>query len=136
MNYYEILGCSKESSAEDLKRAYRALALKFHPDKSRPEQDGVKFQQVSEAWQILGDPKLREEYDAAQRQDELDAKSDPTYARISYNDMKTLDGEEALLTYPCRCGGSYCVEKKYVEQKGLLVQVPCSECTFLIMINT
>ncbi|XP_017892402.1 dnaJ homolog subfamily C member 24-like [Ceratina calcarata] len=135
-NYYEILGCSKESSAEDIKRAYRALALKFHPDKSRPEQDGVKFQHVLEAWQVLSNPKLREEYDATQTQEELDSESAPIYARISCNDLETMDNDENVLAYPCRCGGLYCVQKKYVEAKNQLIQVPCLECTFLIVIET
>ncbi|XP_076623367.1 dnaJ homolog subfamily B member 9 [Colletes latitarsis] len=67
MNYYDVLGCTRESTSEDIKRAYHALALKFHPDKNVSEFDGIKFQHIVEAWNVLRDPKSREEYDAIQK---------------------------------------------------------------------
>ncbi|KAK1118543.1 hypothetical protein K0M31_014850 [Melipona bicolor] len=136
INYYEILGCNKESTAEDIKRAYHALALKFHPDKNTSESDSMKLQRVLEAWHTLRDPKSREEYDAVQRQEELDLENVLIYAKISINEMEEMDGNKDMLAYPCRCGGSYCIEKQNTWEKNQSIHVPCLECTFLIIIET
>lgn len=136
MDYYDILGCTKDSSPEDIKRAYRALSLKLHPDKNAAEFDRGKFQRVLEAWHALRDPNSRERYDAMQKQEELDAESVPVYARISVEEMQIVQDDEHALTYPCRCGGSYHLQKEYVEEEHQLIRVPCSECTFLVVVET
>jgi len=64
-DYYEVLGVSRAADDEELKRAYRKLALKFHPDKnpdSRAEAE-ERFKEISEAYQILCDPQRRAQYD-------------------------------------------------------------------------
>ncbi|CAD1473985.1 unnamed protein product [Heterotrigona itama] len=136
MNYYDVLGCTRESTAEDVKRAYRALALKFHPDKNTSESDSANLQRVLEAWHTLRDPKSRREYDAVQRQEELDLENVPIYAKISIDEMKETDGNGDTLAYPCRCGGSYRIEKRYTWEKNQSIHVPCLECTFLVVIET
>lgn len=60
-DYYEILGISKNASPEEIKRAYRRLAQKYHPDKSGGDEK--KFKEVNEAYQILSDPQKRSQYD-------------------------------------------------------------------------
>lgn len=60
-DYYEILGVSKNSSAEEIKRAYRKKAHEFHPDKGSGNAD--KFKEVNEAYQALGDEQKRKAYD-------------------------------------------------------------------------
>ena len=60
-NYYEILGVSKEATAEEIKKSYRKLSLQYHPDKN-PEGE-EKFKQISEAYGVLGDENKRKEYD-------------------------------------------------------------------------
>jgi len=64
-NYYEILGVSPQASAEDIKKAYRAQAMQWHPDRNPGNENAkVKFQQISEAYEILGDPVKRQQHDA------------------------------------------------------------------------
>ena len=63
-DYYAILGCSKSSSNEEIKKKYHSLALKYHPDKNpRDKIAEEKFKDINEAWSVLGDKSKREEYD-------------------------------------------------------------------------
>ena len=64
-DYYEILGISPNASSEDIKKAYRRLAVKYHPDKNRENSKEAeeKFKEVSEAYKILSDGEKRKIYD-------------------------------------------------------------------------
>lgn len=62
-DYYEVLGISKTSSAEEIKKAYRKLALECHPDRNKAADAEAKFKKVNEAYEILSNPKKRETYD-------------------------------------------------------------------------
>ena len=62
-DYYEILGISKNASRTDIKKAYRKLALKFHPDKNPSKDAEEKFKEISEAYAVLYDDEKRKLYD-------------------------------------------------------------------------
>ncbi|KAJ2359904.1 DnaJ-like protein, partial [Coemansia sp. RSA 2607] len=60
--YYEWLEVSPTASASEIKKKYYVLALKYHPDKNPSAEAEEKFKQISEAYQVLSDPKLRSQY--------------------------------------------------------------------------
>ena len=64
MSYYETLGVAKDSSAQDIKKAYRKLAMKYHPDKNKGDKASEeKFKKISEAYAVLSDPEKRKQFD-------------------------------------------------------------------------
>src|SRR3989338_5170688 len=65
-DYYEILGASKSASKDDIKRAYRNLALKYHPDRvssDKKKEAEERFKEISEAYAVLSDEQKRSQYD-------------------------------------------------------------------------
>ncbi len=63
-DYYEVLGVSKSASADDIKRAYRRMAMKYHPDKNPGDKEAeTKFKECAEAYEVLSDPEKRRRYD-------------------------------------------------------------------------
>src|SRR5947208_6426457 len=63
-DYYEVLGVGRSTSAEEIKRAYRKLAVKFHPDKNPDDPNAEeKFKELGEAYDVLMDPEKRAAYD-------------------------------------------------------------------------
>ena len=64
-DYYEILGVSRDADQNTIKRAYRKLAMQYHPDRnpSRANWANEKFKEINEAFSVLGDPEKRRQYD-------------------------------------------------------------------------
>ena len=63
-DYYDILGVGKSASQDEIKKAYRKVAIKFHPDKNPDDKDAEdKFKEAAEAYEVLSDPQKRQRYD-------------------------------------------------------------------------
>jgi curved DNA-binding protein len=63
-DYYKILGIDKKASVAQIKKAYRKLALKYHPDKTEGDKAmEIKFKKISEAYAVLSDPEKKNQYD-------------------------------------------------------------------------
>ena len=62
-DYYDVLGLSRNASEEEIKKAFRKLALEFHPDRNRSDGAESRFKEVNEAYQVLSDSKKRADYD-------------------------------------------------------------------------
>ncbi len=63
LDYYEVLNVSKNASKKEIKRAYRKLALKYHPDRNKSPEAEEKFKEISEAYAVLSDNEKRMQYD-------------------------------------------------------------------------
>ncbi len=64
MDYYETLGVKKDSTPPEIKKTYRKLALKYHPDKNKGDKQAEdKFKEISEAYAVLSDPEKKKQYD-------------------------------------------------------------------------
>lgn len=63
-DYYEVLGLNKDASEADMKKAYRKLAKKYHPDLNPGDKDAeASFKEINEAYQVLSTPEARSQYD-------------------------------------------------------------------------
>src|SRR4030042_370255 len=63
-DYYETLGVSKNASNEEMKRAYRKLAMKYHPDRNPNKKEAEeRFKEINEAYAVLSDKEKRKQYD-------------------------------------------------------------------------
>src|SRR5919106_5006042 len=87
-DYYEVLGIPKAASKDDIKSAYRKLALQYHPDRNKSAGAEEKFKEISEAYAVLSDQEKRKRYDTYGHvgTDEVFRGSEDNFAEI-FKDM-------------------------------------------------
>ena len=92
MNHYEVLGVSNTTSQADIRKSFRYLALKYHPDKNKnSEESKRKFMQIAEAYKVLSDEQARKNYDIAAANN-IDANKYHDVNHGSYNCNPTRRG--------------------------------------------
>lgn len=66
-DYYDILGITKQASLAEIKKAFRALAVQYHPDKNSTEEAKTKWNEIKKAYETLADPVKKLEYDQGKK---------------------------------------------------------------------
>ncbi|HSB55413.1 MAG TPA: DnaJ domain-containing protein, partial [Gemmatimonadales bacterium] len=61
--FYELLGVARDASEAEIKKAYRKLAMEYHPDRNKASDAEAKFKEITEAYEVLKDPERRASYD-------------------------------------------------------------------------
>uniref|UniRef100_A0A3Q3W1Q7 J domain-containing protein n=1 Tax=Mola mola TaxID=94237 RepID=A0A3Q3W1Q7_MOLML len=95
-DFYKVLGVSPESNEDEIKKAYRKLALKFHPDKNSDADAEDKFKEIAEAYEILTDPKRRSIYDQFGEEGLKNGMSMAAQDHFDFFFGSDLDGEDDL----------------------------------------
>ncbi|XP_045597886.2 dnaJ homolog subfamily B member 14 isoform X1 [Procambarus clarkii] len=117
-DYYEILGITKEATDSDLKKAYRKLALQFHPDKNKAPGASEAFKAVGNAFAVLSDPEKKKQYDLYGPEES----NSPSQNRNSYNHHDFTRGYESDMTaeelFNMFFGGGYPGGNVYVRRGG------------------
>tara|TARA_B100001093_G_scaffold150092_1_gene142811 strand:+ start:1918 stop:2898 length:981 start_codon:yes stop_codon:yes gene_type:complete len=91
MDYYDILQVSKNSSLDEIKKSYRKLALKYHPDKNKSPEAEDKFKNISEAYQVLSDPEKKSKYDRFGEKPEIFETPEEMFSKI-FSELDPLLG--------------------------------------------
>jgi len=111
MNYYDILGVSREATAQDIKTAYRKLAMEHHPDRGGDESH---FQKISQAYDTLGDPNKRNRYDS-----EINVKQNFNGNFRSFEDIHDVFND----MFRGRAGFDF--GRRHVRNKNLDLNIKC-----------
>lgn len=111
-DYYKILGVSRDASADDIRKAYRKLAMQYHPDRNPGDKQAEeRFKEINEAYQVLNDPQKRAHYDrlgsaysswqqrgASGGFDWGQWAGSPGGVRVEYGDLNDMFGGEGLFS--------------------------------------
>ena len=87
-DYYKILGVNKTASQDEIKKAFRTLSVKWHPDRNNGSKEAeAKFKEIAEAYSVLGDEAKRKEYDNPQSTFEFHTNGGPDFAHMNMDDI-------------------------------------------------
>lgn len=126
---YEILEVDSNASLSEIRKSYQSLILRHHPDKS---DESDRFVQIDKAWKILRDEVLRKKYDAESGQQ--DYAEVPIVNETLPKEELDFDSESGIYERPCRCGGSYSIDKDEIEEMDSSFYINCTECSLVIEI--
>jgi len=96
-DYYKILGLSNNASTDEIKKAYRKLAMQYHPDRNHGKEEWAndKFKEINEAFSVLGVPKKRRQYDHFGVVDNIGDLFDSQATRTTFEDLiNDFDGAD------------------------------------------
>jgi curved DNA-binding protein CbpA len=126
LSYYQLLGVPINATTKEIQKAYQSLCLKVHPDKNKSEEAKGAFLEIQAAWEVLGDPKSRLDYDSRMSGRNLIG---PIQDEIDLDAMHYSTELNAFWT-ECRCGGKYLVTESQLESG--VYGVECDKCTLCI----
>ena len=87
-DYYKILGVDKNASQDDIKKAFRKLSVKWHPDRNKGSKEAEsKFKEIAEAYEVLGDESKRKEYDNPKSTFEFHTSGGPNFSGMNMDDI-------------------------------------------------
>ena len=116
LDYYDTLGISRDASQEEIKRAFRKLAYKYHPDRSKIPDAEEKFKEVSEAYAILSDAEKRHQYDALGLEGiKKQYKQEDIYNRQNFQDIFSEFGFDANDLFNRIFGGGFIFQQGQSE---------------------
>lgn len=120
-NFYEILEVDKTATEEEIKKSYRKLSMKYHPDKTGGDKEAEeKFKAIAEAWATLSDPDKKQRYD-----DKLNGKTPHQMFREAFFNDESMKGESIAVTVILTLEEIYSgVEKNIKYERGVL----CNSC--------
>lgn len=97
-DYYKIMGLSRTASPEEIKRTYRRLARKYHPDVSKDPKAGDRFKEINEAYEVLKDPEKRAAYDRPRSrwQSDENFRPSPPWGQRYWTDLGTSGGASGI----------------------------------------
>lgn len=124
MNYYEVLKCRPDATLEEIKRNYKLLALKFHPDKQKFTTE--QFLIIQEAWNVLSDKHKRQQFDV-----EFELRNSRPLLFGTFRVSELTSDCSGNLICVCRCGGQYFLNEDDVRlvQEFRTLHVPCENCS-------
>lgn len=132
-NYYEVLGISKTASADEIKKAYRNLAFKYHPDRNSGDKAAEeKFKEINEAYDVLSDEKKRADYDSFGTSNSRYSGTNNSYNRnndftneetfwnwFNGNTSNSYGNNNTYRNYYYQSTNSYNKKEDYVSKKSL-----------------
>jgi len=104
-DYYKILGVDTKASAEEIKKAYRKLALEYHPDKGGGEESEKKFKEINEAYQILSDPQKRSQFDQFGSTFNQGGQGSSGFEGFDFSNFRNNSGSQQGFSYDFGFGG-------------------------------